>query len=139
MHDAGLRYAADQAIQFYLGRNLSSSRWRTTSGTSCGGAGSAHSPTHWVLIILAALLVFNYGYLLALLLVRVLIPRPREGHHPMTTDRRVSRQVRRFMFNVLLAKARYDPPWAAMFSSVLTRIPPRSPRSRAASVRAPGR
>ncbi|MBU0617640.1 MAG: hypothetical protein KKI02_07975, partial [Planctomycetes bacterium] len=31
------------------------------------------------------------------------------------------------MLNVLLVKARVDPPWAAMFSSVLTRVPPLGP------------
>jgi hypothetical protein len=89
-------------------------------------APSARTPGHWVLIIIAAVLAFNYGYLLALLLFRIVIPRPAEGHHPMATNGRVSLQVRRFMFNVLLVKARFDPPWAVMFSSVLTRIPPLS-------------
>jgi acetyltransferase-like isoleucine patch superfamily enzyme len=31
------------------------------------------------------------------------------------------------MLNVLLVKARYDPPWSAMFSSVLTRVFPLGP------------
>jgi len=89
-------------------------------------ARSARTAGQWVLIILAAVLVFNYGYLLALLLFRLAVPRPTEGHHPLPAGGRLPVQLRRFMFNVLLTKARFDPPWAAMFSSVLTRIPPLS-------------
>lgn len=89
-------------------------------------APSARTPGHWVLLILAAVLVFNYGYLLALLALRILIPVPCEGDYPLTPDGRVPRALRRFMLNVLLVKARFEPPWAAMFSSVLTRIPPLS-------------
>jgi hypothetical protein len=89
-------------------------------------APSARTPGHWVLIILGAVLVFNYGYLLALLLFRLLIRIPPEGHHRIDAGEGVSPVIRRFMLSVLLIKARYEPPWAAMFSSVLTRIPPLS-------------
>jgi hypothetical protein len=87
----------------------------------------AASAWQWVLIILGAVLVFNYGYLIALLIVRIITPKPAEGHFPPTADGRPPREARRFMFNVMLAKARHDPPWAAMFSSVLTRIHPLRP------------
>lgn len=87
----------------------------------------AHSPGHWVLIILAAVLVFNFGYLLALLLFRLIIPYPKEGHYSLNPDGKPPRALRTFMFNILLVKARYDPPWAAMFSSVLTRVLPLGP------------
>ena len=87
---------------------------------------AAGTPGHWVLIILAAVLVFNYGYLLALLLLRLIIPYPSEGHHVIGPGGEVPRVLHQFMFNVLLVKARYEPPWAPMFSSVLTRIPPLS-------------
>jgi hypothetical protein len=90
-------------------------------------APTARTPGHWVLIILAAVLVFNYGYLLALLLFRLIIPRPREGNYPINPDGNVPRAIRTFMLNALLAKARHDPPWAAMFSSVLTSVPPLGP------------
>lgn len=82
------------------------------------------SPGRWVLIILGAVLLFNYGYLLALLLLRILIPYPKEGAYPVVAGKRIPRQVVVFMLNVLLVKSRFDPPWAAMFSSVLTRIHP---------------
>jgi hypothetical protein len=85
---------------------------------------SAATPGQWVLVILGAVFLFNYGYLVALLLFRILIPRPKEGHHTLSPDGGVSRPVVVFMLNVLLLKARHDPPWAAMFSSVLSRIPP---------------
>lgn len=90
-------------------------------------AASATTPGHWVLIILGAVLVFNFGYLIALLFFRILLPYPREGLHTLTADGKVPPTLRRFMLNVLLVKARMDPPWAAMFSSVLTRVPPLGP------------
>lgn len=84
----------------------------------------ARTTWHWVLLILAAVLVFNYGYLIALLVLRLVIPRPKEGYYPIGEDRRVPRQAVTFMFNLLLVKARFDPPWAAMFSSVLVNVFP---------------
>jgi hypothetical protein len=87
----------------------------------------AETPGQWALIILGAALVFNFGYLVALLLFRVLMPYPREGHHTINPDGKVPSVIRLFMCNVLLVKARIDPPWAAMFSSVLTRVPPLGP------------
>jgi acetyltransferase-like isoleucine patch superfamily enzyme len=80
---------------------------------------SARTPLHWALIVLAAVLVFNYGYLLALLLFRAMLPRPREGFYVVRAGRRFHRQVVLFFLNLLLVKARYEPPWAVMFTSVL--------------------
>lgn len=90
-------------------------------------APGATTPGHWVLIILGAILVFNFGYLVALLFFRIILPYPREGLHTLSADGKVPPAIRRFMLNVLLVKARVDPPWAAMFSSVLTRVPPLGP------------
>ncbi len=87
----------------------------------------ADTPGHWVLIILGAILVFNFGYLVALLLFRIITPYPQEGLHTIDPDGKVPPVIRQFMYNVLLVKARYDPPWATMFSSVLTRVPPLGP------------
>lgn len=87
----------------------------------------AHTPGQWVLIVLGAVLVFNVGYLVALLVLRRITPRPKEGHHAFTSDGRLPRVIVVFMLNVLLLKARFDPPWAAMFSSVLTRVFPLGP------------
>ncbi|MFQ5805913.1 MAG: acyltransferase [Phycisphaerae bacterium] len=85
------------------------------------------TPGQWVLIILGATLVFNYGYLLGLLLLRIVIPYPKEGAYPVVAGQRVHKQVVIFTLNLLLLKSRFEPPWAAMFSSVLTRIYPLRP------------
>ena len=87
----------------------------------------ARTPAHWVFIILSATLVFNYGYLLALLVLRIVIPRPKEGAYSITPDRKMPRQVIIFMLNVLLLKSRFEPPWAAVFSSVLASTFPLRP------------
>lgn len=87
----------------------------------------AATALHWVGIILAAVLAFNYGYLLALLALRIVIPIPPEGSYHVVEGKRLPKQVLIFMLNVLLIKARYEPPWAAMFSSVLSRIFPLRP------------
>jgi acetyltransferase-like isoleucine patch superfamily enzyme len=89
-------------------------------------APAATTPGHWVLIILAAVLVFDYVYLLALLLLRIVIPRPKEGFYPSRQGGRVHWQAVIYVLNVLLVKARYDPPWSAMFSSVLASVFPLS-------------
>jgi hypothetical protein len=90
-------------------------------------ASSATSPGYWVLIMLGALLAFNYGYLLALLAVRIITPYPKEGSYTVEAGKRPPKQVVVFMANVLLLKARMEPPWAPMFSSVLSRVFPLRP------------
>ena len=90
-------------------------------------APAASTPGHWVLIILGATLAFNYGYLIGLLIFRLLIPYPDEGLHTVPSTGRMPPVFVRFMLNILLVKAREEPPWAAMFSAVLTRIWPLSP------------
>ncbi len=87
------------------------------------GAAWATTTPRWVLLLLGAVLVFNYGYLLGLLLLRIVIPVPKEGAYSVVGDK-LPRQVLVFMFNVLLMKARYEPPWAAMFASGLSNIHP---------------
>jgi len=87
----------------------------------------AHAASHWVLLILAAALAFNAGYLLALLLFRAIIPRPRQGHYPVDPDGGIPRVVQVLMLNILLVKARHDPPWGKTFSSMLTSVPPLGP------------
>ncbi len=87
----------------------------------------ARTPGHWVGLILGAVLVFNVGYLVALLVLRLVIPRPRQGYHAFSPDGKVPVVFTTFLVNVLLVKARYEPPWAAMFSSVLTQVPPLGP------------
>ncbi|MGD9975276.1 MAG: hypothetical protein AB7S77_19605 [Desulfatirhabdiaceae bacterium] len=46
----------------------------------------ATTPFRWVLMILLGLLVFNYSYLVALLIFRILIPVPTEGFFPRRQD-----------------------------------------------------
>jgi len=90
------------------------------------GVGSS-SVAAWVLVILAAVLAFNYGYLLALLAFRIIIPYPTPGLYQLGPDGRPPLVMLVFLLNTLLSKTRFDPPWAAMFSSVLTRIWPLGP------------
>lgn len=80
--------------------------------------------THWVLLILGAILVFNYAYLIALLAIRIVIPRPKEGFFPRRPDGRPPREAVVYMLNALLVKARMHPPWAALISSVLVNLFP---------------
>lgn len=87
----------------------------------------ATTPAHWVLLLLGAILLFNYGYLAGLLAFRIVLPRPREGFYPLRPGRRVPRQVILYALNLLLTKARYEPPWAMMFSSVLANTFPLRP------------
>lgn len=87
-------------------------------------AGRAHTPGQWVLLILAAVMVFNYAYLVALLIARLLTPYPKPGHYPIPAGGTVSPVLLVFMLNVLLLKARREPPWAMMFSAVLSDVPP---------------
>jgi len=84
----------------------------------------ASTPIHWVLLILGAILVFNYGYLLALLALRLIIPVPKEGYFPRRPDGRPPAEALIPMLNFLLVKARFHTPWAALFSSVLVNIFP---------------
>lgn len=90
-------------------------------------APSAATPGDWVWIIFGALFVFSFGYLVGLLIFRILIPYPAEGLHKIPTSGRMPPVFIWFMLNVLLVKAREEPPWAAMFSAVLARIWPLSP------------
>ncbi len=78
----------------------------------------------WVLIILAAILIFNLAYLLALLFLRLILPIPKEGYYPKTNDKTQNWNVIIFMLNVLLVILRYRPPWAAYISSLLVNIFP---------------
>jgi hypothetical protein len=87
----------------------------------------ATSPGHWVLLLLGAILLFNYGYLVGLLAFRLVLPRPREGFYPVHPGRRLPGQVIVYAMNLLLTKARYEPPWAMMFSSVLANTFPLRP------------
>ncbi len=78
----------------------------------------------WVALVIACILVFNYAYLVLLLALRIVLPRPKEGFYPPRKDGRPPREVALLMLNILLTKLRYNPPWAPMISSVLVTLPP---------------
>ncbi|MDO9110535.1 MAG: acyltransferase [Desulfatirhabdiaceae bacterium] len=82
------------------------------------------SPAAWTLLILAAVLVFNYAYLIAILIIRIIIPRPREGYFPRRENGRPPAEGLILMLNLFLVMARYLTPWAALFSSVLVNLFP---------------
>ena len=63
---------------------------------------SATTPLHWVLIILGAVLVFNYGYLVGLLVFRVALPRTKEGSYAYRLGGKVPGQLVLYMLNLLL-------------------------------------
>lgn len=87
----------------------------------------ASAAWQWTLLIIAALLVFCYAYAVALLIVRVILPVPREGLHSWTPGDKPPGQVALFMFNVLLTKVRHEPPWAGMVLGAITRYWPLEP------------
>jgi hypothetical protein len=82
------------------------------------------SAFQWTLIILLAVLVFNYVYLLCLLLLRIILPVPKEGFYPINQDENPPLEVFIFLLNVLLVILRLRPPWAAYISSLLVNIFP---------------
>ncbi len=86
-----------------------------------------HGPGAWVLLILAAVLVFNYAYVIALLLLRLVIPIPKEGFFPRRPDGRPPREATVAMLNFMLVRARHLPPWAATFTAVIVNIWPIHP------------
>ena len=84
----------------------------------------ASTPIHWVLLILLAILVFNYVYLIALLILRIITPIPKEGLYENSPGGKPHRETVVFMFNVLLVLLRYRPPWAAFISALLVNLFP---------------
>ena len=87
-------------------------------------APQTNTPFQWVLLILGAILVFNYVYILAVLAFRLIIPRPKEGFFPIQSDGKPPRQAFIVMLNLLLTKMLYHTPWAKLFTTVLTHIFP---------------
>jgi hypothetical protein len=80
---------------------------------------------HWVLLILGAVLIFNFTYIVALLILRLFIPKLKEGFY-RSKDGRLPRQGFIFMLNAFLTAARYRIPWA-FITSALTNIFPVHP------------
>jgi len=82
-------------------------------------AGSGDASWKLALVILGATLTFVYGYFLALLVFRLVIPYTPEGYFPRGAGGKVPREVFIFRINSLLSKARYQPAWAEMFGTAI--------------------
>lgn len=78
----------------------------------------------WVLLILGAIFAFNYAYLFGLLAIRLVLPYPKEGFYPRGKDGRLPKEAITFMFNVILMRMRLQTPWAWMFTSAISNLPP---------------
>ena len=76
-----------------------------------------------VLFILGLVLLFSFGYLAGLLILRVLIPRPREGVFRIKESQAQHANVLVFLLNILLVKARFEPPWSLLFAPAITNLP----------------
>lgn len=86
----------------------------------------AGTPFRWALLVTGAVMVFNYAYLVALLMARLIIPKPKEGFYPCQEDGRPPPEGFLFLLNAFLVMARYRTPWAAIFSSVMVNTIPLS-------------
>ncbi len=85
---------------------------------------AVHTALGWTLLILAAIVVFNYVYLIGLLVLRVIIPVPKEGFYPTAAGGRPTTAYMLYMFNILLVKARYSAPWCAYLGCYLANLFP---------------
>lgn len=87
-------------------------------------------PWGLTLLLLGVFLVFNIAYVVALLAVRLVIPRPRPGFTPWPAGAPMPRQVFIFLLNRGLTRMRYETPWSAIVTAVLTRVGLLAPLSR---------
>lgn len=89
------------------------------------------TPVEWRILplsvaILAAILTFCYAYLLALLGLRVVVPKSRPGVYRLTESGRAPKQVVVFAMNNLLLRLRLTAPFATSLFPVLIKLPPLS-------------
>lgn len=77
---------------------------------------------HVTLLILGAVLVFNLAYVFSLLILRLFIPKLKEGFY-RSKDGRLPLQGFIFMLNAFLTVARYRVPWAIMISAISSLFP----------------
>jgi hypothetical protein len=87
-------------------------------------APGVQSALGWAVLAVGTVLVFNYAYLLALLGLRLIVPRCREGYFPALPGGRPPKAAVRFMMNIVLTMLRYSPPWAKLYLGVLAGLPP---------------
>ncbi len=85
---------------------------------------SLKHPVEWVGVVLLAVLVFYYGYLIGLLVLRIIIPMPKEGLYPNEPGGKPPREAILFMINTLLTKLRYNAPFASALPAVMVKLPP---------------
>ncbi len=78
---------------------------------------------HWARVAVHWILAFNVAYLVALIVLRLLVPTPREGRYP-TRGRRPSVQVLFSGLIGVLTRARLDAPFPAMLVFHLANLPP---------------
>ena len=77
-----------------------------------------------VVLLLGVLLMFNIGYLIGLLVLRIIIPKHKEGIYPLKLGGKPPRAAAIMMLNMMMAKLRFAPPWAPIFTASLVVIPP---------------
>ncbi len=87
-------------------------------------APTLEQPLVWTGVVLLCVLVFNYGYIVGLLILRVIIPTPKEGLYPNKPNGRPPIEAILFMINTLLIKLRYNAPFASALPAVLVKLPP---------------
>ncbi len=87
-------------------------------------APTTEQPFLWTGVVLLCVLVFNWGYIIGLLVLRAVIPKPKEGIFPNHPGGRPPKEAILFMVNTLLTKLRYNAPYANGLLSVLVKLPP---------------
>lgn len=90
------------------------------------GARSASLP-YWGFAVIVCLLAFAYTYAAGLLVLRFLLPVPKEGVYPMDARGVVNRDSAIVMLNIVLTRLRYNPPWNQMIMSAIVTTPPLGP------------
>jgi hypothetical protein len=76
--------------------------------------------------IIAAIVTFCYGYLITLLLLRLIVPKSQRGVYRLTGSGRPPRQIVVFVMNNLLLRLRLTAPFATSLLPVLIKLPPLS-------------
>ncbi|QVL47837.1 MAG: hypothetical protein KFB96_19505 [Thiocapsa sp.] len=81
-------------------------------------------PLSWAII--AAIITFCYGYLITLLVLRLIVPKSRPGVYRLTGTGRPPKQIVVFAMNNLLLRLRLTAPFATSLFPVLIKLPPLS-------------
>lgn len=78
----------------------------------------------WAGRVTAGILMFNSWYVVGLILIRLIVPTPKEGRFPIYPGAKVNRNL---VFSILLAiltKARYEAPFPAFLVFHMANLPP---------------